>query len=232
MQGQMYFTDHCLSRLPDLRGKQLLDVGCGNGVQTFYVNRTYQPTYVYGIDVSELHIRLANEEKQRSGAQQIDFALDDAQAMKTIADDSFDVAMCTESAHHYPQKELFLSSLKRVLRPGGYFLIADLLSRKKRPPSMVERKLALYHWPRERYLDTFSSLGLELLREEDLTDLIIPGFHTADQWFEKPQMTSWIPYHLSKVFGRALVKIYIHQLKHTHQYSLMIGRKRAVAKAS
>ena len=28
MEGQIYFTEHCLNRLPSLEGKQLLDVGC------------------------------------------------------------------------------------------------------------------------------------------------------------------------------------------------------------
>src|SRR5665213_1518304 len=63
LQGQMYFTDRCLSYLPDLGGKRLLDIGCGNGVQALYIHDAYKPQYVCGIDINEMHVRQASAEK-------------------------------------------------------------------------------------------------------------------------------------------------------------------------
>ncbi|MHC1747688.1 MAG: class I SAM-dependent methyltransferase [Cellulosilyticaceae bacterium] len=40
-------------------------------------------------------------------------------------DNSFDVVMCTESFHHYPQPLGALQEIYRVLKPQGKFLLCD-----------------------------------------------------------------------------------------------------------
>jgi ubiquinone/menaquinone biosynthesis C-methylase UbiE len=225
MEGQIHFTNHCLSKLPDLRKMRLLDIGCGNGVQTIYIHQTYQPQYVCGVDISEMHIKLATAEKEKRNLRQIDFAIANAQSLSSIDDNSFDAAICTESAHHYPDKEAFLGQVKRVLRPGGYFLIADLLRRDGSPPSRLDKKFMMLHWSRQKYRDAMSKLQLVLVSEEDLTDLIISGFKTADSWFAKPPDAKPLHYYFGKLFGRMLIKLYMYQLKHSLQYCLIIGKK-------
>ena len=43
-------------------------------------------------------------------------------------DESFDVVTNLESSHTYPDLRAFLGEVRRVLRPGGWFLHTDLLA--------------------------------------------------------------------------------------------------------
>ena len=42
-----------------------------------------------------------------------------------FADNFFDVVYCNDSFHHYPAPEKVIQEVKRVLKPGGTFLIGD-----------------------------------------------------------------------------------------------------------
>ena len=42
--------------------------------------------------------------------------------------DSFDVVICTQSFHHYPNAQDFFNSVSRVLRPGGRLILRDMTS--------------------------------------------------------------------------------------------------------
>jgi SAM-dependent methyltransferase len=225
MEGQRHFTDYCLSFLPELRGKRVLEIGCGNGVQALYLYRAYEPGYVYAIDINRMHVEIATREKQKRGLTAVDFAVDDAQTLQTVPDGAFDAVLCTESAHHYPDKDAFLAQVKRVLRPGGQFVIADLLRRDSKPPNAMERRLSLYHWPKERYEQAFARLELELVAGNDFTDQVLRAFETTDGWFVRPPGRSLAGHSLGSVFGRGLIKLYTYQLTHALYYYLMSGRK-------
>jgi len=41
-------------------------------------------------------------------------------------DASFDIVNCSASFHHYPNPGKVLSEVKRVLKPGGYFVLCDM----------------------------------------------------------------------------------------------------------
>ena len=42
-----------------------------------------------------------------------------------FADGSFDVVTCSNSFHHYPHQEAVVREMRRVLRPGGQFMLID-----------------------------------------------------------------------------------------------------------
>ena len=224
-EGQVNFTKHCLSALPSITGKRVLDIGCGNGVQTIYIHQTYRPAYIRGVDINEMHIRLAAREKARRGLYNIDFGVDNAQLLSSVTDSSYDVVICTESAHHYPDKEAFLKQVARVLRPNGYFLLAELLRRDDKSPSRFEKKLTLFYWPGPKYRETLSALKLVFVKDEDITNLILPAFAKADGWFNRPDPKKGLSSYLGRIFGRGLIRLYTHQLTHSLQYELMLCQK-------
>jgi cyclopropane fatty-acyl-phospholipid synthase-like methyltransferase len=225
LQGQTYLTDYCLSHLRDLDDKRLLDIGCGNGIQTLYIGEKYRPLYLYGVDLNRMHVDFARQEKQRRGLSQIDFGVDNAQSLASVADSSFDAAICIESSHHYPNKCEFLSQLKRVLRPGGQFVIADLIRKDDREPSRLEGKLFLFHWHPQRYRDAVSQLKMALLTDEDITDSILPAFRSTEHWLDKPDGVSAGSHRMGRLLGRALIALYKLQLERYFRYHLLVGRR-------
>jgi ubiquinone/menaquinone biosynthesis C-methylase UbiE len=55
----------------------------------------------------------------------LEFVEGDAQNLP-FPDESFDAVINIESSHFYPNFDQFLAEVKRVLRPGGFFLYADV----------------------------------------------------------------------------------------------------------
>lgn len=118
---QLY--DHILrparSRLP---GAHVLEVGCGRGGGSDYVYRTGEPQSVTGVDFSARAAALCQRSFARNG---LSFEQGDAEALP-FPDASFDIVLNVESSHCYGSMERFMGEVARVLRPGGYFLWADM----------------------------------------------------------------------------------------------------------
>jgi SAM-dependent methyltransferase len=120
----------------DLRGTDALEVGSGRGGGASYVSRYLQPRSVTGLDFSPEAVDLCHRNRKSPG---LSFTRGDAQAMP-FPDGSFDAVINIESSHCYPSMERFLSEVRRVLRPGGSFLFADL-----RPRDGLENLRGQFH---------------------------------------------------------------------------------------
>jgi len=92
----------------DVRGRQVLDVGCGRGYTGDLV-RKLGGRYT-GVDfvVSRRGIRMAQG---------------DAAALP-FADATFDVAMCFDAFEHFPEPDRAAAEFRRVLKPGGVFFLS------------------------------------------------------------------------------------------------------------
>ncbi|GIS42930.1 MAG: hypothetical protein Ct9H90mP15_09700 [Candidatus Neomarinimicrobiota bacterium] len=56
--------------------------------------------------------------------------------------DSYDVIINVESSHCYPSIPQFLSEVKRVLKPGGFFAWTEFVQRKQ----LITMKIHLIIW--------------------------------------------------------------------------------------
>ena len=79
-----------------------------------------------GIDLTEAMINVAKA-KNIPNAK---FVVGDCENLP-FEDDSFDVVICSMSAHHYPEIQNFYNSVFRVLRPGGRLILRDCTSDNK-----------------------------------------------------------------------------------------------------
>ena len=111
----------------ELRGCDVLEVGCGRGGGASFVARVHQPRSLTGVDYSDRAIRFCVGQHAASGAR---FVPGDAEHLP-FADASFDVAINVESSHCYPSLARFLAEVRRVLRPGGRLLYADFRERRQ-----------------------------------------------------------------------------------------------------
>ena len=223
LEGQRHFTDLCVERLGVLTGRDLLEIGCGNGEQAIYVHGRYRPKSTRGIDLHAPHVNHANRLVQLQGLQNIIFALDDAQWLGSVSDASVDALICIESAHHYPDKAAFLAQVHRVLRPGGRFLIAELLQLVERRPSLLDRGKSTYYWTLDQYRAALAAVELEVSETEDISDRLLAGFATSSTWFMGTARgpAAWA----GRLLGRALVAYYSWQLRSARRYWLLAGSR-------
>ncbi len=221
---QINLTKHCVSRVGSLENKSVLEVGCGNGTQSIFIHENYKPAKLTGIDINTHNIDLAN---QINGSHQLlDFMVDDAQQLETIDDHSVDTLLCIESAFHYPDKSKFMQQIKRVLKPGGKFLIADILSRSYKNRYFMEgwkRKMSYHHWTEEDYLNTFAKNNLRIIHKEDITDSIKRGYKGYGNWIKRRDFSSFFEFLWIKLFIFIQVNLNLLLLKKRRKYYIFVG---------
>jgi ubiquinone/menaquinone biosynthesis C-methylase UbiE len=105
----------------DIKGKDILEVGCGRGGGLSYINRYFSPASSTGVDLNKKAIDFC---KNHYSKENISFLQLNAQDLY-FQDNTFDVVINVESSHRYAQMDKFLDEVYRVLRPDGVFLFAD-----------------------------------------------------------------------------------------------------------
>ena len=116
---------HRIATQADLRGKRVLEVGCGHGGGASYLMRTLHPASYTGLDLNRAAIAFCRKRHDLPG---VDFVHGNAEKLP-FPDQSFDAVINLESSAAYPHFSRFLAEVARVLRPGGHFLYADLRPR-------------------------------------------------------------------------------------------------------
>lgn len=144
---------HVAAGAVDLRGQDVLEIGSGRGGGCSYVARYLQPRSVLGIDFSPNAVALS---RKRHVVPGLSFQQGDAESLP-CPDNAFDAVVNVESSHCYGSMERFLGEVFRVLRPGGYFLWADMRPREERDTVLAQ----------------FQNAGLELRQEEDITPNVL-----------------------------------------------------------
>jgi ubiquinone/menaquinone biosynthesis C-methylase UbiE len=226
VQAQSNLTDYCISLLDSIENKEVVEIGCGNGVQSLYIFQKFNPSKITGIDLSKANIEIALSEKERLKAEKVTFIVDDAQNMKSIPSESTDVLINIESAFHYPDKTAFLKEIHRVLKPGGRFLIADILTK----PSKVRNKLwgksmSHHFWDHSQYNEEFKKSGLEIYQSEDISEHIRKGWSMYKNWLPKIKREGFIQNVAFRIFYVLNSRINLHLLK-KQQYHVFTGHKR------
>lgn len=117
---------HLLSGL-DIKGKKVLEVGCGRGGGASFIMRYLQPESVTATDISARSIAFCRRIHQVEG---LAFLQADAGKIP-FADADFDIVINVESSHCYPSMDTFLAEVHRTLRPKGHFLFTDFRHRDK-----------------------------------------------------------------------------------------------------
>jgi phosphoethanolamine N-methyltransferase len=124
----------------DLRGRRVLDIGCGAGGITVSLARDYRAAEVVGIDVEGPVCETARKHVREAGLQDRVHIRQVEPGPLPFPDASFDVVFSKEAIVHIPDKEALARDVFRVLRPGGWFIGSDwLISHDGAPsPEMAE----------------------------------------------------------------------------------------------
>jgi len=222
IQRQNNLVDYCLAHLGDLSDRMLLEVGCGNGANCHYISTIHESVNIIGIDLNEDNLAIANAKMKNPRTQYI---LDDAQKLDHIEDASVDILICIESALHYPDKDAFFRQIKRVLKPGGEFLIADILRRREdRGKSLWwwRRVMLLHHTDENDYHEYATGNELDYFSTVDITPEIIRGYEGHRYWIPR-ENRSWGAYLLLRTTLAILVRLYLRELRRHKKYMVFAG---------
>lgn len=228
LQSQTNLTDFCISKLGDVKNKRILEIGCGNGVQSMYILRKYMPANITGVDLSSENIAIANRQKESMGIENARFLVDDAQNLRHIDNEGFDVVLNIESAFHYPDKPSFLKELYRVLKPGGQFLIADVLTKRIKTVAgkkFWKKRMVLHHWKLDNYLREFPVNKLTLTNQDDITINVIRGFRNYPNWLRQMRRKNFLSDLAFRIFYIVNIRLNIHLLRTKRQYLVFAGIK-------
>ena len=100
--------------------RDLLDCGCGTGPMISLLYEKDPAKHYTGIDLTPKMIEVA----KAKNLEGVNWVVGDCEDLP-FEESSFDVVICSNSFHHYPDPQRFFHSVKRVLRPGGRLLLRD-----------------------------------------------------------------------------------------------------------
>jgi ubiquinone/menaquinone biosynthesis C-methylase UbiE len=128
--GGTYFVHKKALEMIELQNSQsLLDIGCGKGDIIESLHRKYgNKVSLFGVDPSPDAIWQAKENEFKTDSNSnIKFKVAIAEDLP-FPSDSFDFVVSIIMAHHLDQnqKVKMVEEAKRILKPGGRFLISDI----------------------------------------------------------------------------------------------------------
>ena len=110
-------------RCGGLRGKAVLDVGCGGGILAEAM--AVEGARVTGIDLSEKALGVARLHQLESGTT-VDYRLLAAEALALEAAGTYDVVTCMELLEHVPDPASTIAACAQLTRPGGTVVFSTI----------------------------------------------------------------------------------------------------------
>jgi SAM-dependent methyltransferase len=114
-------------------GEQVVDVGCGAGIDSIIAATMVGPTgSVVGIDMTPAMIEKARQSAAETELRNVEFRQGLGESLP-VADNWADVVISNGVLNLFPDKLAALREMERVLKPGGRLQIGDILVQKAVP---------------------------------------------------------------------------------------------------
>jgi len=122
-------------------GEVVLDLGSGGGIDVLLSARRVGPTgKAYGLDMTDEMLALANENKRKAGANNVEFLKGEIEHIP-LPDNSVDVVISNCVINLSADKDQVLRETFRVLKPGGRFAVSDVVTRGPMKPEIRDSVL-------------------------------------------------------------------------------------------
>jgi 2-polyprenyl-6-hydroxyphenyl methylase/3-demethylubiquinone-9 3-methyltransferase len=150
-----------------LRGKRVLDVGCGGGLLSEAM--AARGAIVTGIDLAPLTIEVAELHALESKLP-VRYVRESAETHAAHSAGAYDIVTCMEMLEHVPEPESVLQALQTLVRPGGDIVVSTL-----------NRNLKSYL--------------LAVVGAEYVLNLLPRGTHTYERFIRPAELAQWARTH-------------------------------------
>ena len=122
-------------------GEVVLDLGSGGGIDVLLSAKRVGPTgKAYGLDMTDEMLALANENKRKAGAENVEFMKGEIEHIP-LPDNSVDVIISNCVINLSTDKSKVLREAFRVLKSGGRFAVSDVVTRGEVSPAIRQSVL-------------------------------------------------------------------------------------------
>ena len=147
-------------------GWTMLDVGCGGGFTIRRLLKRSQDAQVYGIDISEESVAKARKVNAKVLDKQV-FVRQGSAEMLPYEDGKFDLVTAVETVYFWPNLPGCLQEVRRVLKPGGKFVIlVEVVDSNSKWTSVVEGMTAYSPGDLKQLLDGAGFTQTEIHRKK------------------------------------------------------------------
>ncbi|MGH8109194.1 MAG: bifunctional 2-polyprenyl-6-hydroxyphenol methylase/3-demethylubiquinol 3-O-methyltransferase UbiG [Arenimonas sp.] len=146
-----------------LRGKKILDVGCGGGLLSEALAR--EGAEVVALDLSSELIEIAKLHLYESNLK-VDYRLQSVESLAEEMPGQFDAITCMEMLEHVPDPSSILRACEKLLKSGGK-LFASTLNR------------------------TPAAFAVAIVGAEYLANLLPKGTHEYQKFIKPSELASW-----------------------------------------
>jgi ubiquinone/menaquinone biosynthesis C-methylase UbiE len=152
-------------------GEVVLDLGSGGGIDVLLSARRVGSTgRAYGLDMTDEMLALANENKRKSGIENVEFLKGEIENIP-LPDNSVDVIISNCVINLSSDKDKVLREAFRVLKPGGRFAVSDVVTRGE-TNSEIRKSILLWvgciagAFDESEYRDKLAAAGFEQIELE------------------------------------------------------------------
>ncbi len=167
-QFQLY---HYVATRINVEGKKVLEVGCGGGAGAGYIVRRFKPKLYTALDFSVEAVRSC---RRNQLCENLTFVAGDAEDLP-FRNERFDVVINVESCHGYISLGIFMDHIRRILAPGGHFVLVDF--RSVHTLDTLQRAIA--------------NSGLTVLEDQPITANVIEAMRSQEE--EKESYLTTVP---------------------------------------
>jgi ubiquinone/menaquinone biosynthesis C-methylase UbiE len=168
-----------VARHHDFKGTDVLEVGSGRGGGASFLSRYFKPNSYTAMDINPRTIEFCNDYHATHGLK---FIQGEAEKLP-FEENKFDAVVNVESARCYTDIPKFFEEVKRVLKPGGKFLFADMI----RP----------HHF--EKIMNDLKRTGFIIVETRDILPNVVEALK-QDTLQRKSAINSQVPKFLRKSF--------------------------------
>ena len=174
IEGASKFYNYTASLLPMDKGTNILDLGCGTGLELEELFQINPSAKVTGIDLTEAMLETLKAKFPDKDITTICGSYFEV----PLGEEVFDAAVSVESLHHFTKEDKIplYKKLNKALKSGGYFVLTDYFAESDEEEDFYRQELIRIRKEQELPDGVFYHYDTPLTVEHEKEALLEAGF--------------------------------------------------------